>query len=287
MNRLISLFSVAVTVAAAVSPARSQDSKADMLARNGLTMEAKREYIEMFHESQSDEVRQSCLYELGRLSLKENDFEAAIFNWRLLLQKFPSSDKAGLVRDHVDLLASRLEKVSHANIENKTAVLYLDNGDFHSDDISSTAWVYDTSYLDPVEISLHWYERVISNFPGSEAAEVAYVKIFKTLIGKYGTSGTYGEAGHGFKGARYGKGADRESARRYLSRMVQCFEAYAKNYPSGSFLNQMRFQIGQAYWAINDIHQASDWLNQVVVSGHDSELLTYIARQRLNALKKP
>ena len=133
MNRLIASFSFAVILPAVVSPAKSQDSKADMLARNGLTMEAKREYIELFHESQSDEVRQSCLYELGRLSLKENDFEAAIFNWRLLLEKFPSSEEAVLVQDHVDLLASRLEEVSHANIENKAAVLYLENGDFHSD----------------------------------------------------------------------------------------------------------------------------------------------------------
>ena len=145
--------------------------------------------------------------------------------------------------------------------------------------------MYDSSYLDSGKMARHWYNRTISEFPRSEAAELAYVKAFKTLIGK---SGTYGKEGYGFMGGLWtGERVDQKAARHFLSRMVQCFEEYARDFPKGGYLNRMRFQIGQAYWAVDDMQKASDWLNQVVVSGHDSELLTYFARERLKALKKP
>ena len=81
--------------------------------------------------------------------------------------------------------ASRLEELLFEYAEDEEAADYLDNADFFSDRIRNNAWGIDTSY--PQERGrwlLHWYDKVIKEFPKTNAAHIAYIRTFKTLVGR-------------------------------------------------------------------------------------------------------
>jgi len=46
-----------------------------------------------------------------------------------------------------------------------------------------------TSWLSSEDMALYWYDKVIAEFPKTNAAHRAYVKKFKTLVGSRGSSG--------------------------------------------------------------------------------------------------
>jgi hypothetical protein len=52
----------------------------------------------------------------------------------------------------------------------------------------------DASWLPHVEMAVDWYDRVIKEFPGSDAAELAYERKLFALIGgkELGEDSTYG-----------------------------------------------------------------------------------------------
>jgi hypothetical protein len=56
-----------------------------------------------------------------------------------------------------------------------------------------TSDAFDDSYLEETELALHWYDRVIHEFPATDAAELAYRKKLFVLIG-YREPGEHGRS---------------------------------------------------------------------------------------------
>ena len=184
------------------------------------------------------------------------------------------------------MLASRLEELLFEYSEDEEAADYLDNGDFFSDKFRDNSWGIDTSYLKGGKMALHWYDKVITEFPKTNSAHIAYIRKFKTLVGGSGRRGGGFEAA-AYGGGDYGDYGSKKVARTYVVRMVLCLEDYLRDFPAGSFANRMRYQIGQAHWALNDHEKASFWLKKVVEHGQgEDDFYVYMAKQRLEKLGK-
>ncbi len=285
MNKMI--FAVLLLAFSSIAVSSEDElSRAAMLAQHGLIRDAKLAYINLMFRVDDDTVRAKCLYELGMISFREDDIGMAINTWRTLIEEFPDSEEGQAVKERIDLLSSKLEEVLVGHSEDETASLYLDNADFFSNRIRDDSWGVDTSWLSNENMALHWYDKVIAEFPNTNAAHRAYVRKFKTLVGSSGRNGG------GFEAAVYGGGdfgdyGNKEVARHYITLMVFCFEDYMRDFPDGVFANRMRYQIGQSHWVLNDNEKATLWLKKIVDSGQgDDDFYVYVAKQRMANLDK-
>ena len=285
MNRMI--FAVLLLAFSSIAVSSEDElSRAAMLAQHGLIRDAKLAYINLMFRVDDDTVRAKCLYELGMISFREDDIGMAINTWRTLIEEFPDSEEGKAVKERIDVLSSKLEEVLVEHSEDETASLYLDNADFFSNRIRDDSWGIDTSWLSNEDMAFHWYDKVIAEFPKTNAAHRAYVRKFKTLVGSSGRSGG-GFKAAAFGGGDYGDYGNKKAARNYMALMVFCFEDYMLDFPDGVFANRMRFQIGQSHWILNDNEKATLWLKKIVDSGQgDDDLYVYVAKQRMANLDK-
>lgn len=286
MNNSILAALLLLTFSSSIACGEDELLRASMLSQHGLIEEAKVAYINLLFSSKEASVKAKCLYELGLIALEEKEIGRAIKTWRTLLDEFPDSEEAKSVEDRIEVLSLRLEELLFEYAEDEEAADYMDNGDFFSNRIRDNAWGIDTSFLKNEEMALHWYDKVLTEFPKTNAAHIAYIRTFKTLVG------TSGRRGGGFKAAVYGGGdygdyGNQKEARNYVVLMVLCLEDYLRDFPEGSFANRMRYQIGQAHWALNDHEKASFWLKKVVEHGQgEDDFYVYMAKQRLEKLGK-
>ncbi len=277
MNKMI--FAVLLLVFSCITVSSEDElSRAAMLAQHGLIRDAKLAYINLMFRVDDDTVRAKCLYELGMISFRENDIGMAINTWRTLIEEFPDSEEGQAVKERIDVLSSKLEEVLIGDSES-TASLYLDNADFFSNRFRKDSWTIYTDGFNEIDMAMHWYDKVIAEFPKTDAAHRAYVRKFKTLVGRNRSGGGgFGEAVYRGK---------KKAARNYITLMVLCFEGYMLDFPDGVFANRMRYQIGQAYWELNDDETATLWLKKIVDSGKgDDDFYVYAARQRMANLDK-
>jgi len=140
-------------------------------------------------------------------------------------------------------------KLSDASVDSAVARSYLSNGDFWSK--SDRKFVIDSSWLPTVELAVEWYDRVIKEFPGSGAAELAYERKLFALIGgkEIGEDSSYGLR------ANYGK---------YMPELLETFSQFEATFPNNSSLQAFRYQIAQAYWVHRDWANTRLWLQRVV-----------------------
>lgn len=254
-------------------------NRAAMLSQHGLVQEAKLAYINLLFDTDDETAKSACLYNLGLISFNEDNLHIALETWKLLLKEFPDSKEGKTVAERIDFLSSRLEELSNDYIDNEIAKSYLDHAKFYSDRFKARTWIIDTSYLNKFDMALHWYDKVISEFPGTAAANIAYIDKFKTILGDDGRDGD------GFNKYVFSKKSYARS--QYLPLMLICFEDYARAFPESSLLNRMRYQIAQAYWYLDDMDQAVVWLEKVIANGQgDDDFYVYTAKQRMMQLKK-
>lgn len=117
-----------------------------------------------------------------------------------------------------------------------TAKNYLSNGDFYSQD-KPRKLIIDTSYIDKVESAIWWYDKVITEFPGTEEANIALRSKIKTLIGW--TDG-YG------KDKKY-YGLHSRVRGRYFPLVESTFLELEVGYPDDPYLEALSYQIAQQY----------------------------------------
>jgi hypothetical protein len=70
-------------------------------------------------------------------------------------------------------LNEMVAKVSDVGISSAVARSYISNGDFWVSG-NERKFTIDSSWLPMIELANEWYDRVIKEFPGSDAAEIAY-----------------------------------------------------------------------------------------------------------------
>lgn len=274
--------------------------KAILLNEHGLTTDAKRELIDLIFEKRSKaNDKAQAYYLLGNIAFGEDRIKAALNAWEHLVDKYPNSNEAGLVRDRITELSEIVIGSAKESLDNAVARSYLRHAEFWSED-KSDVFTIDSSWISNVDAAVKWYDKVITEFPKSEASRIAYKGKLKTLLGwkEPGRNGeSYGIEASFYRGlppnllssrekleAARAKRKAEASFTKYMPILLQSFEEFEKDHPDASTLQAFRYQIAQVYWKHQDYNSASrnfvlkypeetkNWLNKVIdkAKGNDS-----------------
>jgi len=107
--------------------------KAIMLRKHLLLPQAKAELIEVIFGTATDAAKARAFYELGTIDFAEKNVGTALETWTQLVEKYPTSEQAGLVKDRIKELAEIVGEASKATAENAVAQSYISNADFWSE----------------------------------------------------------------------------------------------------------------------------------------------------------
>jgi tetratricopeptide (TPR) repeat protein len=229
-------------------------------------------FIDVFHNSKAPETKAEALYYMGQIAFEDNNYSAAFSDWTRLIKDYPTSKQAAEIKDRVTEMREVMGKVSSASISSTVAGSYVKNGDFWSK--ADRTFVIDTSWLPSVELANAWYDKTIAEFPGTEAAEIAYQSKLFTVLG-WKELGEYASP--------YGVRAD---FNKYMPLLLETFSSFEAAFPKSPYLQGFRYQIAQAYWGKKDWQNAREWLNKIVQAsdGHAS-FYTETAKARLSKIE--
>ena len=218
--------------------------------QHGLNDKAKEILITLSHVTgTAPATKAKALYLLGQISFEESRINVALADWQSLVRDYPDTPEGKEISARLKQLTEIVGKLSDASVDSAVARSYLSNGDFWSK--SDRKFVIDSSWLPTVELAVEWYDRVIKEFPGSGAAELAYERKLFALIGgkEIGEDSSYGLR------ANYGK---------YMPELLETFSQFEATFPNNSSLQAFRYQIAQAYWVHRDWANTRLWLQRVV-----------------------
>ena len=224
----------------------------------------------MLHTSKSPDSKAEALYWLGNISFEESSYSTAFEDWKKLVSDYPTSKYADEIKGRLEQLKDVIQQVSEENITSSIARSYLRNGDFWSK--AESKFIIDNSWLPNVELACEWYDRVIKEFSGINAAEEAYKQKLFALFGWVET-GRYAES--------YGLRKDFD---KYIPQILQTFQEYETNFPASSMLQGFRLQIAQAYWHKKDWNKTREWLQRIIDSSKG--LTTFYSETAKARLKK-
>jgi hypothetical protein len=229
-------------------------------------------FLQILHSEQSQpNDKAEALYYIAQISFDEGNYSAAMEDWQRLVREHPKSDKAIGLKDRLTQLREVLSKVTDASVSSPIASSYLRNGDFWSE-ADKKLFTIDGSWLPRVELASEWYDRVISEFAGTYAAELAYQRKLFTLLEWY----KY-ESNIDLRISKYGK---------YLNAVLKTFEQFEAAFPASSYLQGFRYQIAQTYWLNDDWSNARKWLDRIIaVGGGQPSFYTETAKARLSKLE--
>ena len=232
--------------------------KAEMLSDHGLVAEAKLELIEVIHTRSADDDKASAYYQLGGIAFDENSISVALQSWTTLVDQYPSSPEAALVKEKIKALSEVVGESAKQSVNNAVASSYLRHGDFWSSS-KSNKFTIDSSWIPSVEAALKWYDKVIGEFPNSVASDVAYQDKLRTILG-WKESGQYGSK-HGIK----------RSFVNYMPQLIATFDEWVTEHPDSSTIQAFRYQIAQVYWGQKDWDNTRLWLNKIISTAGEGD----------------
>lgn len=232
-------------------PVIAQDlDRAELFRAHGLISEAKRDYIEIVTSDEFyDEDKAVALSSLGDLAFAENKIALAVSTWNDLIAKYPESPQAEQIKTRLSQLADVVKSVEDQSVDNVVAQAYISHGDWWSKNKEEVTTI-DTSWIPEDQVALGWFDKVISEFPKTEAARVAYVKKFQVVLG-WTDPGEYGEI-YGVK--KTGNVSD----------LVSVFDKFSAEFPNDENLQRLRYTIAQAYWSERKFTETKEWLNKII-----------------------
>ena len=276
--------------------------KAILLNEHGLTSDAKRELIDViFQKGSKVDDKAQAYYLLGNIAFGEDRIKTALNAWEHLVDKYPNSDEAGLVKDRITELSEIVVESAKESLDNAVARSYLRHAEFWSKG-KSNVFSIDSSWISNIDAAIKWYDKIIAEFPKSTASRVTYEEKLKTLIGwkepgRYGVS--YGLANINDTEAEGSlRKVDAEGRFTiYMPILLKSFEEFEKDHPDASTLQAFRYQIAQIYWRRAESDPTShkrvrkypeetkNWLNKIIdkAKGHDS-FYRDLAERRLKSL---
>lgn len=273
-KNIISVFALFVFLQFSFSPnVEAQDiGYAKTLYVHNLKSKALETFIQIFHNSKSAANNKAeALYYMGQISFDEGRYTTALDDWQQLIKEYPTNQKSIEIKDRISQLREVFAKVSDASVSSTIAQSYINNGDFWSD--ADKKFTIDGSWLSKEELAIQWYDKVISEYPNSDGAEVAYQRKLFTLIG-------WKEIGR--DGDRYGIKADYQ---KYMPVLLKTFDEFEKAFPTNSYLQGFRYQISQSFWGQKDWSNTRKWLNTIIEIGKDHpSFYTETAKARLKKL---
>lgn len=278
----------------ASSAVGSSLDKAKMLRQHGLVSEAKKELIEVIFSKQNAKNKAEAYYILGTVAFEQDDISVALDTWNQLVIEFPKSDKAQLVKDRINQLSEIVGETSRTVVENAIAQSYLRHGAFWSEEKRDRKFIIDSSYISSVNVAVSWYDKVIQEFPKTEASRLAYEEKMLTFTGtmrallkeKMNELDRYREwrTFDSIK-ARIEKELE-DGFNKYMPQLVETFSMFEKDHPDASSLQAFRYQIAQRYWINRDLERTQMWLNLIIEkSGEQHTFYRDLAERRLSNLK--
>ena len=251
----------------------SDIDKAKMYYDNNLIIEAKRELIDIIFEKDSEKNKSEAYYLLGAIAFDENRMSDAFKIWKELVVKYPNSIRASEIKDRIEKIAAIVGENKEQNVDNAIAQSYLNNAEFWSRN-KGRSYSVDSSWISSVEAAVKWYDKVINEFPNSDASIIAYRDKIRTLIG-WGGSSKYGE----------GVGAVGD-LKKYMPQVEEAMAAFEKMHPDDSSLQALRYQIAQTYWHKKKWAETRKWLDIIVEkSGAEDSFYKDLATRRLNKIE--
>ena len=254
--------------------------KAILLNEHGLATEAKRELIDLIFErgSKKDDKAQAY-YLLGNIAFGEDRIKAAFNSWKDLVDKYPNSEEAGLVRDRITELSEIVVGSAKESLDNAVARSYLRHAEFWSKD-KRDVFMIDSSWISNINAAVKWYDKAITEFPKSEASRIAYNGKLKTLLGwkepsrdgeSYGIEASFYRmlpphllSGREKVEALTAQAKAKASFTKYMPILLQTFEEFEKDHPDASTLQAFRYQIAQVYWKHKKWNATREWLNKII-----------------------
>ena len=264
--------------------------KAKMLRRYGLVSEAKKELIEVIFSRSNAKDKAEAYYTLGTMAFEDNDISVALETWTQLVADFPNSDHAKLVKDRINQLSEIVGETSHTVVENAIAQSYLRHAKFWSEEEMRKKFTIESSLISNVKVAVSWYDKVIQEFPNTEASRQAYEDKMKLLISKIQI--LIDDKADQLKEYTYEsvreivKNQFQADFNQYMPLLLDTFSAFERDYPEASYLQTVRFQIAQIYLFQSDLDQSRLWFNQVIEqSGANSTFYRDLAERRLETLE--
>ncbi len=246
--------------------------KAESFRQNGLIAEAKKELIDIIF-TKDDKSKPEAYYILGNIAYGEKNISSALDSWKKLVEKYPKSTQALLVKDRIKQLAEITGEITKVTIENAVAQSYIRHADFWSEH-KKDVFMIDSSWIPNVEAANKWYDKVIQEYPNTIASKVAYEGKLKTIIG-WQEGGRDGEK-HGLK----------RDFLKYMPQLLSTFSAFETEHPDASTLQSFRYQIAQAYWSHRDWDKTKEWLKLLIEkSGTNDSFYKDVAIRRLEKIE--
>ena len=241
--------------------------------RHNLLERAKEVFIITLHDTKaSAETKADALYWLGQISFEEGRYTVAFDDWEKSAKEYPQSQQAKEITERLAQLQDVIAQVSGESISSVVARSYIQHGDFWSK--AERRFTIDSSWLPNVELAIEWYDRVIEEFPDSDAAEIAYQRKLYTLLG-WEELGQYGDS--------YGSKKD---FKKYMPQILETFTEFEKAIPNSSYLQGFRYQIAQAYWGKKKWSETREWLQKVIDAGEGTKTFyTETAKARLTKVE--
>ena len=230
---------------------------------HGLKGRAMETYIGILHTASFPaDAKAEALYYMGQMSFEDGSFATAMNDWQKLVSEYPDSPRAAELKDRFTQLQEVYSKVADPPIDSVVARSYIKNGDFWAG--GERRFSVETSLLPNIDLGVAWYDRVIREFPGTEAADLAMQrKVFLWL---------------GFVESDYP---------RNLQGLLDAFTAYEAAFPKDENLQAFRYQISQVYWRHGDWLTTTAWLNKVIaVAGDKSTFYSDMAKARLDNMHR-
>lgn len=242
--------------------------------QHSLNDKAKDILITVLHNSATSPANKAkSLYLLGQISFDEGHIRVALADWQNLVKDYPQSAESKEIGARLAQLNENVAKLSDASITSAVARSYISDGDFWASH-GERKFTIDSSWLPMVELATEWYDRVIKEFPGSDAAELAYERKMFALLG-WKDIGSEGEA--------YGLHSNYQ---KYLPGVLATFNSFEAAFPKSSSLQAFRYQIAQAYWGHRDWVNARTWLQKIIdTSGGEATFYTEAAKARLQKVE--
>ena len=254
--------------------------RAVMFIEFDLMEKGKTELLEIvLSESPDPGERAEALFMLGTIGIGEGNQRAALKVWELLIEDYPNNEHALAIANHLaelrEIRTEAMDPQDHLNgqgghrfrlpsavasrLDDARAQIYLESAEFYNGS-NATLWI-DTSYIPHLEAAIKWYDRIISEFPGTTSAETAHRRKIQAILG-WGSKRTYDEAGA------------KEDFAKYMPMAVDAFVAFEGEFPESSLLQPLRYQLAQAYWVnwrkVGKNKKATmkaesvHWLNEIV-----------------------
>ena len=158
-------------------------SRGLMLKMHGLEVDAKRAFIDLLYNDEAHEAdKADALYQLGLIAFNNKDIGLATETWGLLIDEFPNTEKGRTVSAGIKYLLEDYDALilesSKEEIRDREEVMrdalaqsYLLNAQFWWD--PPKQWGIYTSHINQFTMAREWYDKVVTEFPRTDAAKKA------------------------------------------------------------------------------------------------------------------